>query len=633
MRRVGHRILQRLSCAGSITIRAPGGCLTPTGLQMRNTRAQKRTITTLVGVAILASGVGVLAYATHLLGRSELQTVNARFSIRGKQKPPPGAVLVAINPASLVEMRNHELATEFPFPRRYDAKVIDNLRAAGAKVIAVDLQFSTTTDTVDDNALFEAIGRAHGKTVLGTIEVGPGGRTAVLGGPASLQEVQARVGYVGFPEDSDGSIRRFPYSYRGVKGFAVAAAEIATGRSVSSAGFQKGNAPIDFVGPNGSVRFISYYRALTGEFPASAVRNKIVVIGATAKILQDIHPTATSSGMPGPEIQVNAIATLLRGIPLRNAPGWVNVLLIVLLGAAVPLASLRVSRWRSMLVALALGLLYTIAVQLAFNSGRIVTFVYPLLALALGTLGTLGALYVGETIEREHVRDIFARFVPGGVVDQVLASTGDNLRLVGVERDCTVLFSDLRGFTSFSETQPAARVIEVVNYYLNEMTEAILAAGGTLIAYMGDGIMAVFGAPLDQDDHADRAVVAAQEMLGPRLDHFNDWLGEQGFEHRFAMGVGLNSGPVMVGNVGSEQRVEYTAIGDTTNTASRLEGMTKNSGTMLFISATTHDRMHTAPQGLSRFGEVEIRGRESKLGVWTIWPPGHDESRSSDAGD
>ncbi len=115
------------------------------------------------------------------------------------------------------------------------------------------------------------------------------------------------------------------------------------------------------------------------------------------------------------------------------------------------------------------------------------------------------------------MRDVFSRFVPGDVVEQVLASTDENLRLGGVERDCTVLFSDLRGFTSFSETQPAARVIEVVNYYLNEMTEAILAAGGTLIAYMGDGIMAVFGAPLEQEDHADRALAAAREMIGPRL--------------------------------------------------------------------------------------------------------------------
>jgi adenylate cyclase len=217
---------------------------------------------------------------------------------------------------------------------------------------------------------------------------------------------------------------------------------------------------------------------------------------------------------------------------------------------------------------------------------------------------------------------VFSRFVPGDVVEEVLASTDENLRLAGVERDCTVLFSDLRGFTSFSETQPAARVIEVVNYYLNEMTEAILAAGGTLISYMGDGIMALFGAPLDQQDHADRAVVAAQEMIGQRLDRFNAWLAEEGFDRGFEMGVGLNSGPVMAGNVGSEQRVEYTAIGDTTNTASRLEGMTKNSESMLFIADSTRERMHSGHERLSRVGEFEVRGRSAKLLVWTIWPAG-----------
>ncbi len=275
--------------------------------------------------------------------------------------------------------------------------------------------------------------------------------------------------------------------------------------------------------------------------------------------------------------------------------------------------------------------MFTIATQIAFNSGLIITFVYPLLALALGTLGTLVILYVGEAIERERVRNVFSRFVPAGVVDEVLASADENLRLGGVERDCTVLFSDLRGFTSFSETQPAARVIEVVNCYLNEMTEAILAAGGTLIAYMGDGIMAIFGAPLEQDDHADRALVAAREMIGPRLDRFNAWLREEGFDHRFEMGVGLNSGTVMAGNVGSEQRVEYTAIGDTTNTASRLEGMTKNSKAMLFISDSTRERMRSSTDDLSPVGKFEIRGRTERLSVWTVWPPEVGEGGADEA--
>jgi adenylate cyclase len=326
--------------------------------------------------------------------------------------------------------------------------------------------------------------------------------------------------------------------------------------------------------------------------------------------------------MPGPEIWANATATLLKGIPLRDAPEWLSLVLIVLMGSVVPLGSLRVRPRRALVSSLALAVVFTIAVQVSFNSGLIVGFVYPLLALAFGTLGTLGVLYMSATIERARVHDLFARFVPADVVDQVVATAGEDLRLGGVQRDCTILFSDLRGFTSFSETQSPEHVIEVINYYLNEMTEAILAAGGTLISYMGDGIMAAFGAPLEQDDHADRALRAAREMLGTRLAHFNKWLSEQGHESGFAMGVGLNSGPVMAGNVGSEQRVEYTTIGDTTNTASRLEGMTKGSGHMLFVAETTRERMKAQPENLLLVGELEVRGRVEPVPVWTIVEPG-----------
>jgi adenylate cyclase len=346
--------------------------------------------------------------------------------------------------------------------------------------------------------------------------------------------------------------------------------------------------PIDYAGPPGTVPELSYWQVYENSFPAAAVRGKIVVVGASAPELQDIHstPTSGSQEMDGPEIQADAAATTLAGLPLRNGPGWLNVALIVLFGAALPLASIRIRLWRALAGALLLAVAFTIATQLAFDSGTIITFTYPLLTLVLAIIATLTIVLLGEAFERQHARDIFARFVPPGVVDEVLARTDDDFRLGGVERDCTVLFSDLRGFTSFSESQPAAKVIEVVNFYLNEMTEAILAAGGTLIAYMGDGIMAVFGTPIDQPDHADRALVAAREMMGSRLKCFNDYLHDQGYESGFRMGIGLNSGTVMAGNVGSAQRVEYTAIGDTTNTASRLEGMTKGTPHMLFISET-----------------------------------------------
>jgi adenylate cyclase len=397
------------------------------------------------------------------------------------------------------------------------------------------------------------------------------------------------------------------------------AAELMTGHRFPRSTFENGTLPIDYVGPPETFHAIPFAKVLHGEFAPSALAGKLVIVGASAPVLQDLHATPTSNGtMPGPEVWANAISTLLRGVPLRDAPGWLNILLILIIGTVVPVGSMRLRQWRSLLDALALAIVFTIAVQVAFDSGLIATFVYPLLALALGTLGTLAVLYMNETIERARVHDLFSRFVPADVVDQVVASAGENLRLGAVERDCTVLFSDLRGFTSFSEKLPATRVIEVVNCYLNEMTEAILEAGGTLIAYMGDGIMAVFGAPLEQPDHADRALAAATEMIGPRLDAFNAWIAENGHDHQFAMGVGINSGPVMAGNIGSEQRVEYTALGDTTNTASRLEGMTKGSGHMLFVADTTRERMKSPPTRLMLVGELEIRGRVEPVPVWTI---------------
>jgi adenylate cyclase len=148
------------------------------------------------------------------------------------------------------------------------------------------------------------------------------------------------------------------------------------------------------------------------------------------------------------------------------------------------------------------------------------------------------------------------------------------------------------------------------------MTDAIMGHGGTLIAYLGDGIIAIFGAPLEQADHADRAIAAAQEMLGPRLASFNEWMGERGIETPFEMGIGINSGHFMAGNVGSQDRLEYTVIGDTVNTAARMEGLTKGSGHSMFIAESTRFMVVGDPPPLVYAGEFAIRGREAKMKIW-----------------
>jgi adenylate cyclase len=609
---------------------------------LRRAKWRRRRRLLLALVALVSAGLGILTHATGIFHRPELESIDARFHVRGTQKSlVKDFLIVGVDSQTLSRFEQESVKTggrfdaEWPFPRRYHARVIDNLVKAGAKRIAIDIQFTQATDPTDDNDLAEAIAHA-GHVVLAPTQVGSHGSTDVLGGNANLWSFGHSVAAdaINVP-DTDGVYRRMQYSYQGLETFGTAIAAEAMGRPVSPKlfGGPTATVPIDYAGPPGTVPAISYYKVYDGDFPVSMVRGKIVIIGVTASILQDVHQTPTSGSggaggvlMAGSEIVANAAATVMNGIPLRDDAGWVNVLLIIVLGCAAPLLGLRGWAVRALFGGVVIGVLYAVAAQLAFNSGRIIVVTDPEFALAAGIVGTLTVVYLGEAFERQYARTTFARFVPPGVVDQVLASTDDDLRLAGVERVCTVMFSDLRGFTKFSEGQPVEKVIGVVNHYLNEMTEAIQGEGGTLIAYMGDGIMAVFGAPLDQVDHADRAVRAAREMIGPRLKGFNDWLAAQGHVSGFRMGVGLNTGQVMCGNVGAEQRVEYTAIGDTTNTASRLEGMTKGGTNMLFVAEATRDWMVEPPDDLEFVDEFEVRGREAKMRIYSIPnPPGSPE--------
>jgi adenylate cyclase len=570
-------------------------------------------------VALLAVGVGIAIKQTGASRSLNNSSIDVRFTIRGHAMQPPNMAIVAIDGATFSYFSEHHMASQWPFPRRYYARVLDDLHRAGARVIAVDIQFTEPTDQTDDNDLYNAVGNDH-PVVLGTADVEGNGQTEILGGNANLKAAGASPGDTVFYPDPDGVIRKTRYSIQGLKTFGVAVAGAYRGRSVPKSWFGGAtkSVPIDFAYPEGKIPNVSMYKFWTGGYSPAMFRGKIVFVGATDPTLQDVHATPTDPTMPGAELQANATNTVLHELPLSYASGALAIILIVLFGLVQPLASMRLPRLWSVWIAVAVGVLYVVAVQLAFDSGLILDLVDPLVALAVGLVGTLAVLYLVETVERERVRSLFARFTPAPVVDEVLARTDGNLRLGAVERECTVLFSDLRGFTAFSETQPPERVIAVVNVYLEQMTEAILAAGGTLIAYMGDGIMALFGAPLEQPDHADRALTAAREMVGPRLERFNSWMIEQGHASRFRMGVGLNSGPVMAGNVGSDERLDYTAIGDTTNTASRLEGMTKGTDYMLLLSEATRERLSRPPEDLVFVDELSIRGRDQKIRVWSL---------------
>jgi adenylate cyclase len=566
-------------------------------------------------MGVFAVLLGMIFHVVGVFEGAELDTVDARFEIRGEQAPRGDVVVVGVDDVTF-----NDLGEQWPFPRSLHGKLIDRLEEAGAKTISYDVQFTEPTEPAEDNALIRAVQQA-GDVVLATTEVDAQGRSNVFGGEEVLRSIGARSGNALVTPGSDGIVRQVESQIQGLETFAVVSADVAAGTETDTAGWGEGGAWIDFAGPPGTIPTYSFSRVLAGKFEPGAFRGRTVVVGATAPSLQDVHPTSAGGGlMPGPEVQASAISTILDGAPLDSTPPALNILLIVLLGAVGPIAGMRLKPGFALGLMIGFGLLYVAVAQLAFDSGLIIPVVDPLLALVIGSIGTLFLYYLFEAFDRQRVRLTFSRFVPENVVDQVLADGQEGLRLGGVRMVGTVMFTDLRGFTSYAESKPPTEVVQVLNQYLGEMTEAIMDHGGTLVAYMGDGIMAAFGAPVQQEDHADRAVAAAREMLEDRLPAFCDWMKELGHGEGFEIGIGLNSGEVMSGQVGSEKRMEYTTIGDTTNTAARLEGMTKGSGYSLFISDSTRRALVDPVRDLVPVGEREVRGRDRKIEIWSLAP-------------
>ena len=570
--------------------------------------------TLLAGIGVMALGVVVLVMATGALNRIEMLSVDARFEIRGHTGTPEDVAVVGIDDETF-----DLLTPSFPFPRGRHARVIDELREAGAKVIAYDIQFTEPSPRgleKEDAKLFAAVERAGERLVLATTEVSKKGGTRVLGNDETRLALGAQVGNAVMPADANGVVRKVEDRISRLATFAVVAARIADPSDLLPVPPE--GAWIDFHGPPGTVPYASFGAVHAGLTDPEMFRDKIVVVGAVAPSLQDVASTSASGDklMSGPEIQAEAIQTILDDLPLQEVPGWLEVLIAVAMTLVAPFAALWLRALIGFVSAVLLAGAYVVGAQLLFNAGVIAPVAVPLLGLGLGAVGSLAALLVVEALERQRVRDVFSHFVPPTVVDDVLAKAGREVTLGGSSRECTLLFSDLRGFTTFSETRKPAEVIDILNDYLSEMSDAILDHGGTLISFMGDGIMALFGAPLDQPDHRDRAVEAARAMLA-RLDDFNGRMAQHGLAKPFRMGIGVNTGPVMCGNVGSARRLEYTAIGDAVNTASRIEGMTKETRHPVHVAASTVEGLERT-RDLVVIGDLAVRGRQSTIKLYGL---------------
>ena len=585
-----------------------------------------------LAAALLATAAAEGLYRSGVATRIEYLYTDLWHRFVGPREAPRHTALVMLEDPTLNERPDEPLAFWTP----HFARAVATLRQAGVKLVAIDFLFSGSPERwIEklgligreasrnyDQPFREQINR--GGVLLAGFKVGAGDTVNdfILPSPDYLLalpglDLAGHVGLANLPSDADGAVRRFvlveaPGEFARKEGmprlaFGALAAMAATGQDNQAKAWRFGGreigaeraVPIAFAGPPGSFHALSFRKLLAPDALADpdvrALAGKAVVIGAGYASMNDLHPTpySTSIGgantlMAGPEIQANIVETLLAGKFIDETPAPVRLMVFAALLGVLAWFGLHLSAWRSVALVILAMLAAALAAYLLFRQNLL----FPVAHLQAGMLVVLICLSLlrltREERERERIGQMFGRYLSPQVVKELLASP-ELPELGGQTRQISVLFSDIRNFTTYSEKLSAREVVELLNTYFERACAALLAEGATIDKFIGDAIMAEFGAPLAQPDHAGRALRAAVALRAVAVE-FRGWV-EQRFAGRglpvFDIGIGVHSGEAVIGNIGSSVRMEYTAIGDTVNIASRLEGQTKETGAHILASRDT----------------------------------------------
>lgn len=543
-------------------------------------------------------------HALHLFAPLKTRFSDVKLAVHALQSEPDrDIVIVDIDEHSLAEMSVS--VGRWPWPRSLHAELVEGIERQRPRAIVFDILFSdpdftrpegdqyladvilATDNTYFPMLLLDAQSAAKGIRLSqfgSMLGITPGPRaepsarvSLVLPLPALLET--GRLGVHNAVADKDGVVRRYPI-YHDTQGWRIPSlpARVAAGM-----GFQlplENEIVLNWHGRALSFSRVSYadvyadFQRRQPLRPGNEFTGKIVIIGATATGLHDIRATPIDGFYPGVEILATAIDNLKNGNPLRHLPDWVPTLISMLLLAALGLVFAghrNVSRIGAVLGVVTGGLIVASSAALYW---RYLLPVLPSLIFAW-TFYVVAALmeYLREHREREVAVATFGRFLDPRVVKSLVERGETAQSMSGKSGEISVLFSDIRGFTTLSESSTAEQVVELLNSYFTVQEGAIFAQQGTLDKYIGDAIMAFWGAPEIQPDHALRAVAAALDM-SVRLERFREQSGALGSQ--LEIGIGVHSGPAVVGFIGSENRQDYTAIGDTVNLASRIETETKN---------------------------------------------------------
>jgi adenylate cyclase len=575
--------------------------------------------------ATIAVAFALLRLATPwYLELLDLKALDLRFTFRGTRMPTNAVVIVGIDERSLARFGR------WPWPRSRLAELVERLTAYGARTIAFDVVFDTA-DAAND-AAFAATIRKSGRVVLGeffdfdaeqmpTVPVFPEvPARASEAGKARLHEAKAirwpigplaaaaaDVGHVNFIPDVDGGFRRVPLVIRLGDAIAPSLSVAALRHWLGGADAlltlgepgearlvlgdrelpidDAGELRIDFLGPPGTVPTVSALDVLEERVSRPALDGKLVLIAPTA-VGFDSRPTPFSGSAPGVEIHASVLDDLLRGRGLVRPPWLVPVEAIGILVLGV-VAGILIW-WRAFAGAIGALALYAIlfaASQIAFAfQGTVTTVVYPFAMVITATFAGLVYQYASAEGQRQYVRGAFERYVGSEVAD-LLAREPERLVLGGQKRELSILFSDVRGFSSIAEHMEPEALAELLTEHLGAQTRIVFAHEGFLDKYIGDAVMAFWGAPLAVADHARRACAAALDIAAAMPGLRAQW-GARGWPE-VHIGIGVATGDAVVGNFGSALRFSYTALSDHVNLASRLEGLNKFYGTQILISEQT----------------------------------------------
>jgi len=574
------------------------------------------------GAFLLAAALGGLGFWRGL----ELKSWDARIRLFAESDPSPDIAIILVDQYSLDHFKAQEVS--WPWPRQMYAPILGYLKDGGARSVFMDIMMSeaSTYDVEDDEMLAAAL-RESGNVVLpiflsGEDKPSSDGaeaflkKSALVAGawpkpgrsfhsatvPIPILAEAARGGAeVHVDPDADGIYRRMPLATR-IGDRDIPSVALALSRMGPAPAAQTAMPPLDRDGamliryrsgrafpatPAASI-IDGWLKMSEGEEPAippQAFAGKNVLIGLSGVGLLDMKTSPVSRAVPGVEIQAAALDTLLRGRFLRHPSPLIDLLLALLLAIGAAAAISRIGK-PAVLGAAAAGLLAlpSAAACLGFAAGRWVSLVLPTAGVLFAVIAAAVWSYAAEGRQKRFLKTAFRQYLSPHVVERVSENPA-LLRLGGERREITSFFSDVAGFTSISESLGAEGLVALLNELLSAMSDIILDEAGTLDKYEGDAIVAFWNAPLDTPDHAlraCRAALACQSRLaamGPGL--------EARYGHKLHMRIGLNTGPAVVGNMGSSRRFDYTAMGDTVNLAARLEGACKPFGISILAGEGT----------------------------------------------